>query len=317
MDKTEIENLLAKDKIMERSIAKEVLGTKMCDYHANNPKKTSAIIRSFRYSLAEFNEENDIDDDYGNKLLEIANVVGEDMVMLCVNNPKFIDTIIDLDKQTAIELKRTVYFLEEIKRIYSEILCCNFNARITWLCKSFLGNKNEIQTEFVKQNIVFVKDIDKISPDSWSYEILNEFKQLGNFLRFDLILYVEESIADIVNCKDLSRMVCRERSKDVILSRSSGESLEKIGKRFGVTKERVRQIEITAEAPFKIEDNGNNFLYIFAAFAPKNGVVYMAQLIEGLGELTDVFVYLLNSNSDGKQFLHSPELNVLFVSNVV
>jgi len=133
-----------------------------------------------------------------------------------------------------------------------------------------------------------------------------------------LMLAVEESVATIVNCKDLSRMVCEKRSKDVISRRSSGQTLEEIGNRFGVTKERVMQIEITAQAPFKIKDNRYNFLYIFvAAFAPKDGIVYVEQLMEALGELTNVFVYLVISNSDGKQFLHSRKLNAFFVGNYV
>ena len=77
------------------------------------------------------------------------------------------------------------------------------------------------------------------------------------------------------------------------------------------------KLKSTAQAPFKIKDNRYNFLYIFAAFAPKDGVVYVEQLMEALGELTNVFVYLVISNSDGKQFLHSRKLNAFFVGNYV
>jgi len=317
MNENQIENSLAKEKIVATSLAKKVLGGEMCEYHVNNPEKTSALIRLFRYSLAAFNRENDIDDDYGRRLLETAQVIGEDMVMLCLNNPKFIYEVIDINTQTTLDLNKTERFAEDIKRICAKIPCCNCNARITWLCKSFLGELNEIQSIFEKQKIIFVKDFYKINPQGWSYEILNEFKLLGNYLKYDLMLAVEESVATIVNCKDLSRMVCEKRSKDVISRRSSGQTLEEIGNRFGVTKERVRQIEITAQAPFKIKDNRYNFLYIFAAFAPKDGIVYVEQLMEALGELTNVFVYLVISNSEGKQFLHSRKLNAFFVGNYV
>jgi hypothetical protein len=293
-------------KITEKSSLKDVLGDEMYHYCLNNPKKAFAFSRLFRYSLAEFNKDNGIEDEFGSNLLEAAEIIGEEIVISYLNNPPVFFKIVHAFLPLISDIEKKEKEQKKIMDMYSIIPYSNYYARINWLCKLVVGNESNLLDSLNAQNVKFVKDICRINPKDLSIKESHEFTELINYLRLDLIFYVKTSIADIIDRK--------ERTKEVILNRVAGKTLEDIGQNIGVTRERIRQIEKKVQDSFDTNNSFKKYLFILAAFAIKDGIVYAKHIKELFNELADVFIYLLK-NSNVNYYIYSQELDAFLIAD--
>lgn len=91
-----------------------------------------------------------------------------------------------------------------------------------------------------------------------------------------------------------SELYSRENTKRVLKARSEGESLEKVGIRMGITRERVRQIEAKAIKKFCLWQSKNRILLKVCAARNYDKELSGDALREHFGEYYSETIYLLH-----------------------
>lgn len=86
----------------------------------------------------------------------------------------------------------------------------------------------------------------------------------------------------------------RQRVGDVLLLRSQHQTLEEVGSIYGITRERVRQIEANAVRKFKLWEKNHKFLAKIAAECDSVSIIQFEQINDLLHAYSDVVIYLLN-----------------------
>lgn len=104
-------------------------------------------------------------------------------------------------------------------------------------------------------------------------------------------------------------IIKNERELKIIQGRTEGKTLDVLGRMFGITKERIRQIEKKTSKKFNIWQKHNRIMYkIFADMNEMTGISSM-ELIDFLGEVGREFVYLMK-NSEDQEFVYDKQLDM-------
>ncbi len=106
---------------------------------------------------------------------------------------------------------------------------------------------------------------------------------------------------DLIDSSDIQRelkafysdLYARENTKRVLKARSEGESLEQVGRKMGITRERVRQIEAKAIKKFCLWQSRNRILLKVCAARKYDRVLSCDILREYFGGYYSETVYLL------------------------
>ena len=85
----------------------------------------------------------------------------------------------------------------------------------------------------------------------------------------------------------------RMRVQDVLSHRCQGNTLEEVGSIYGITRERIRQIEVNAVNKFKLWEKNHKFLAKIMAECDSVFVIQFEQLDDLLHEYSAVVIYLL------------------------
>lgn len=85
----------------------------------------------------------------------------------------------------------------------------------------------------------------------------------------------------------------RERVEDVLKLRSQRNTLEEVGSIYGITRERIRQIEAKAVRRFRVWERKHNFLAKIVAECDSVSVIQFEQINDLLHEYSDIVIYLL------------------------
>lgn len=185
----------------------------------------------------------------------------------------------------------------EFKKNRSEIIesvgyinSANYGAKIEWLIKAYsLDNNIQITLAKIFEKYKTLNQIEHILSfclNTTTNEIIT-FKNFIKWLSKDLRLYAYE---------ELKRVFKDDRSKEIVLYRSQGYTLELTGKKFNLTRERVRQIEK------KTIDRYHNYYisrirpqYILLAFSDKDYVISRDLIESVFHDLANFFEYGLQT----------------------
>lgn len=116
------------------------------------------------------------------------------------------------------------------------------------------------------------------------YEIGLLFIKFLKWCRFDLSSEYEEYLNSL---KD------RGRVEDILMLRCHHSTLEEIGNIYGITRERIRQIEAMAVKKFKIWEKNHNFLAKVAAECGCCSVVPFKLIYDFLQDYSEIVIYML------------------------
>lgn len=112
----------------------------------------------------------------------------------------------------------------------------------------------------------------------------------------------------------MDEMFKKDRVRDVLRYRAAGMTLGQIGEFYGVTRERIRQIEL--KAVNKFDKFQASYRLISKICADRNGdtVLTPAEISYCCGEYTEEILYLLKS-STGSDYKYSSSMNVFLVNS--
>ncbi|MBU0568850.1 hypothetical protein KKC52_12515 [bacterium] len=147
--------------------------------------------------------------------------------------------------------------------------------------------------------------------DALTIAIQNKFKQI----------FKTERDKGIINEGDLPtqlkwELYLSKHDKGIIKMRATGATLETVGQEYGLTRERVRQIERKVLDKFKF----NRFLsrikphYILQTFTQSNTMLSINDIQSHLGELSEIFIYCLKK-CNNKSVLWNDELNGFIIGD--
>ncbi len=135
----------------------------------------------------------------------------------------------------------------------------------------------------------------------------NTFRAISTFLSWCRIDIKEELAHALSDCAQ------NERSKEVVQLRAEGKTLEEIGTRFGVTRERVRQIEAKVVRAFS-KHNAIRILYLISADREGDTVLTEDEICEYCDH-GKLLVHLLKSVDCSTHFHYSAALSAFVLDD--
>lgn len=102
----------------------------------------------------------------------------------------------------------------------------------------------------------------------------------------------------------------RQRVEDILKLRSQHNTLGEVGSIYGITRERIRQIEAKAVRKFKVWERNHNFLAKIVAECGSVSVIQFEQINNLLHEYSDVVIYLLRF-ADSDRFYVDFDLKIV------
>ena len=241
------------------------------------------------------------DSEYIESLREAYEVLGTDIIDKIYNNSLSVLECERIFKDFYIKMDRIIRQRDEVKKCLDYIVAVKPNKSIYPFIWAFPANTeacDKLYSVCVNEEFTF-EDLKRINLDDYDTVVL-----LVKFLRwcqFDIRNEYEEYWN---SHKD------RVRVEDIIRLRSSRSTLEEVGNIYGITRERIRQIEAKAVRQFRVWEKNHNFLAKVAAECGCCSVIPFKLIKEILGDNGDVIIYLLRL-ADSSRFYVDLDLEVV------
>lgn len=242
------------------------------------------------YDLGFVTEEirnDEIEDEIHNRITSATEELGKDACVWFIKNIEGTIRISSILKSYIKSCEEAEIFRNKVAQSISLINLCNYNARVAPLIKAIkIDNisKESIMLLFEKAQISRVSEMSRLL----SLSITNkDYIQIMNFFKW-LCQDIKQSLRD-----ELSKLFKSDRDETVVKRRASGATLEETGKEFGITRERIRQIEKKFHGRFTSYVSRLNPHLILNAFSENTAYIRAEEVAEVYGEMTDMFIYCL------------------------
>ncbi len=252
-----------------------------------------------------------------NRINESVEVLGSEICMDAYTNPQYVKSIC------------------ESLREFSSVVVANYN-RIDSVCENiyslptFIKERKAIpfisayisKTQSNLTSLLSVCDEKTtISQITTFRETLNDKEALFYLEKFVSWLNFEveditRSIISLFN-KSIQTSKFTDKTIDVIESRASGQTLEEIGSRLGMTRERVRQIEKGIFRKFWMFYKTQKYDLIMIVYALRDGddVLYLDDLKEIIGESAFVLWDLIKYRAEHELYFYSKDIDAIVIRN--
>ena len=146
-------------------------------------------------------------------------------------------------------------------------------------------------------------------------EALFYIEKFVSWLNFE-VEDITRSIISLFN-KSIQTSKFTDKTIDVIESRASGQTLEEIGSRLGMTRERVRQIEKGIFRKFWMFYKTQKYDLIMIVYALRDGddVLYLDDLKEIIGESAFVLWDLIKYRAEHELYFYSKDIDAIVIRN--
>ena len=180
-------------------------------------------------------DENEME--FCGKLHEAKEILGKENCIAFLKNEELttnIYNILCLLIKTIDEEKRHKGMLV---KLFGKITNDIRNAKLPYLIDAYTSNEGEnkvLKNIFKEYKCIFVWEINKLTnvpPKTYEYPIVIDFLQWLSNIKEEIL--VNKFVAIFRN----------ERDKNIFKARATGNTLEKAGRQYGITRERIRQIE--------------------------------------------------------------------------
>jgi len=218
--------------------------------------------------------------------IEAYETIDNKLLDICVNSPEQITPIFDL----FTNMRSYAEKYTKIKELLDEIPFVRRGNRASGYIKAFTLDDDERKKLL---NMFFCEEStiqSLLSSNKWSesdsFELLMRFL---NWCKFDLKFEINSYF---------DKLYPNDKTQTVIQMRAKKQTLAKVGEILGVTRERVRQIELKTKKKSSILQS--NLRIIQKIFSEYNGSITISsmEIREYAGERTQELIYLLQANEN-------------------
>lgn len=266
-------------------------------------------IKSFRdqialgdFSFVEQGEWSEENLKYVELLKAAFSVLGEEMVFDCIMAPEKVTPVIQMLDNFQDEMKPYI----EIQKLLRAISLQRRNKKAIWYIKAFTIKEEErelLQTICTSDTQTIAEMASRITPNNTQVFILA--KKFLKWCQFDLRSEIEELF---------EKLYVNERAYTVIKLRAEGQTLEQVGNRLGVTRERVRQIEMKVKRTFARLHSRVRIVSKIAAERNGDTVLTPAEITHYCENNANELLYLLQSY-EGTNYTYDKQLGVFIIGD--
>ena len=235
--------------------------------------------------------------------------LGDEIISDFKNNTYMYSQICYYLKKLVIYQEKVEKNKEKIKKIYDQIPEERLNKPSCYYIKYALKSKkdNALSSHINDADITLGELMDLV--DDGSTDVNELIETVYKFARFN----VKQKIDDL-----RVRLYYNDNYKTVIIMRSQNNSLEEVGKKLNLSRERIRQIESKVKRIFEDWDRKNKILIQMSADLCGKNIIHCDELIEVYGaELQDVIYLLRNSDLGHYQYVTSTDAFLISGNDIV
>lgn len=245
-----------------------------------------------------------IDDEraYIAELREAYDILGAEFVLECITEPEKIVPIFEMINTFQDEIRPYL----EIQNLTRNIPTARMSKRAMWYIKAFTikEEEREVLNELCSsENATIAEMVAHFECKSDSLFILT--KQFLKWCTFDL----HEEIDQLFN-----KLYTNERTRTVIQARAAGQTLEQAGNLLGVTRERIRQIEMKVKRTFSRLHSRVRIVSKIAAERDGDTILTPTEIARYCNNDSDELLYLLQSY-DGTNYTYDRQLGVFVLGD--
>ena len=247
-------------------------------------------------SLSDF-EQEDLD-----RYKKAYDLLGEELVLDCTCRPKQVEPLIKLFSEFAEQSKLSF----EISQLIDSIPSHRKQKLAIGFIHAFTSRDDERAVLLAQYNanaaLSEIRRDNLLSIDKQSYRAIKAFLK---WCQFD----IEKELLDLYTSTLYS-----DRMVDVVKGRAEKKTLEEIGAKYGITRERIRQIEAKAKRRFARMYAKTKLLPKISAEYDGEPVILPSVLSRYCKEKTPEIVFLLKSN-ESASYTYDSQLDVFIVGD--
>lgn len=237
---------------------------------------------------------------------EAVELIDEKLIMTTIKETEHILPILDMLNSMVSKYNKKEKIREQIIKEYVHISENKRDCNIKWFIYAYVDDdkmRNKMLNDFRKEGINCFRDFLKV--DLTDNNNLSELIRFIKWCEFD----IKEEFNDMIG-----KLYKNNRESEVIDNRANGNTLDATGKAFGVTRERIRQIEKNVTRRFESLLNSNRI--ILKIFAERNGdeILTPSEIAEYFETGTKQVLYLLRK-SDTSFYTYDSDLDVFVVGS--
>ena len=240
------------------------------------------------------------------KIKEAYDDLGPDFIKTLMESRRSMKLVLRFIEQESRRYDQSQYIYVQIKKALEQLP----NERLLNKIEGFVyaytrdNRKEEQLLEWIRNNnYVEFKDINTSrGVDSDNYNLIISFIQ---WCGFDLGQEIRDFLESLYN---------NEREEVIIKSRANGDTLNEVGNRLDVTRERIRQIEKKVRSQFTSSISRRKLILKIYATRNQDDVLTPEELQDYFGDETNAVLYLLRT-SENASYVYDKDLDVLIVEN--
>jgi len=229
-------------------------------------------------------------------------LLGKEIVHTCIFSPAEVLPIMEM----LSEFQERTKSCHAVRDLLSQIPLGRKNKKVVWYIKAFTINDEERQKLFGicdSENITIAEFVTQVDVNSVIvYDLVKKFLK---WCTFDL----NQEIEQLINA-----LYSNQRERTVINLRATGQTLEQVGNILGVTRERVRQIEMKVKRTFTRLHSRIRIISKIAAERNGDIVLSPAKVSRFCGNYSTELLYLLQSYQ-GSNYTYDKQLDVFIVGD--
>lgn len=195
--------------------------------------------------------------------------------------------------------------LESLVNIFLNIAEVNKNGRIIPLINAYKSDekiRNILKLAF--GHCLYIKNLEFILEQFIQEDKV--YNEVSNFFK-----WLENDLTEILKL-DLFKIFKNEQQRNILSSRANGATLEEVGQQFGLSRQRVSQIEIKIEGSFIRFFTLVRPQFIVLAFSSSDICFDISDLIKIFADNAYTFIYLLK-RANIKDVRWSDELSAFII----
>lgn len=232
--------------------------------------------------------------------------VDGDLLISAIENTETIVPVLNMLNDIVSTYNKRKKVQDKIQKEYINISENKRNLNIKWFVYGYTDDddiRDKMLKEFHEEGIICIRDFMRIN--------LSENRDLTEIIRF--IKWCSFDIKEDVN-NMFEKLFKNDREREIIFNRAKGNTLDTTGKLFGVTRERIRQIEKKVIKRFESLLNVNKIILKIYAERDGDEILTPSELAEYFEEKTEQILYLLR-RAETSFYTYDSDLDVFVVGS--